>query len=125
MSRDCFSHEGRLYSLASRYLVSTPPSAPARPIVSPLVASCRPGSTEVKASLVFGPPDPSALEILWTLYRKVKPSRWLLGHLSLANHGLSSDGESRETPVPCFLTCPWRMLASLYGGSTSIFPNPE
>ncbi|XP_031199778.1 LOW QUALITY PROTEIN: taste receptor cell protein 1-like [Mastomys coucha] len=52
----------------------------------------RPGSTEVKASLVFGPPDPSALEILWTLYRKVKPSRWSLGHLSLANHGLSSDG---------------------------------
>ncbi|XP_063122405.1 LOW QUALITY PROTEIN: taste receptor cell protein 1-like [Rattus norvegicus] len=52
----------------------------------------RPGSTEVKASLVFGPPDPSALEILWTLYRKVKSSRWSLGYLSLADHGLSSDG---------------------------------
>ncbi|XP_028630277.1 taste receptor cell protein 1-like [Grammomys surdaster] len=52
----------------------------------------RPGSTKVKASLVFGPPAPSALEILWTLYRKVKSSRWSLGYLSLADHGLSSDG---------------------------------
>ncbi|XP_051011692.1 taste receptor cell protein 1-like [Acomys russatus] len=52
----------------------------------------RPGSTRVKASLVFGLPDPSALEILWALYRKVKSSRWSLGHLSLADHSLSSDG---------------------------------
>ncbi|CAO2634902.1 Taste receptor cell protein 1, partial [Lemmus lemmus] len=62
----------------------------------------RPGSTEVQASLMFGQPDPSALEILWTLYRKVKASRWLLGHLSLTDNSLSSDGYnvtdlSRET----------------------------
>ncbi|XP_059125020.1 LOW QUALITY PROTEIN: taste receptor cell protein 1-like [Peromyscus eremicus] len=54
----------------------------------------RPGSTEVKASLVFGQPDPSALEILWTLYRKAKASRWLLGHLSLADSSLSADGRN-------------------------------
>ncbi|XP_005069373.2 taste receptor cell protein 1 [Mesocricetus auratus] len=51
----------------------------------------RPGSTEVKALLVFGQPDPSALEILWALYRKVKASRWSLGHLTLADNSLSSD----------------------------------
>ncbi|XP_035317563.1 taste receptor cell protein 1-like isoform X1 [Cricetulus griseus] len=51
----------------------------------------RPDSTEVKASLVFGQPDPSALEILWALYRKVKASRWLLGHLSLADNSITSD----------------------------------
>ncbi|XP_036049506.1 LOW QUALITY PROTEIN: taste receptor cell protein 1-like [Onychomys torridus] len=54
----------------------------------------RPGSTEVKASLVFGQPDPSALEILWTLYRKAKASRWLLGYLSLADSSLSADGHN-------------------------------
>uniref|UniRef100_A0A8C6GRM0 Taste receptor cell gene 1 n=1 Tax=Mus spicilegus TaxID=10103 RepID=A0A8C6GRM0_MUSSI len=54
----------------------------------------RPGCPEVKASLIFGPPDPSSLEILWTLYRKVKSYRWSLGYLSLADHGLSSDGYS-------------------------------
>ncbi|XP_015860285.3 LOW QUALITY PROTEIN: taste receptor cell protein 1 [Peromyscus maniculatus bairdii] len=54
----------------------------------------RPGSTEVEASLMFGQPDPSALDILWTLYRKVKASRWLLGSLSLANSSLSADGHN-------------------------------
>ncbi|KAH0502369.1 Taste receptor cell protein 1 [Microtus ochrogaster] len=68
----------------------------------------RPGSTEVQASLVFGQPDPSALEILWTLYRKVKGSRWLLGHLSLTDNSLSSDGYnvtdlSRETVSISFI----------------------
>ncbi|CAH6869706.1 Trcg1 [Phodopus roborovskii] len=56
----------------------------------------RPGSTEVTASLVFDQPDPSALEILWALYRKVKASRWLLGHLSLADNSLSSDEYNME-----------------------------
>ncbi|CAO2634903.1 Taste receptor cell protein 1 [Lemmus lemmus] len=78
------------------------PSAAARPTLPPLASSYRPGSTEVQASLMFGQPDPSALEILWTLYRKVKASRWLLGHLSLTDNSLSSDGYnvtdlSRET----------------------------
>ncbi|XP_038178148.1 taste receptor cell protein 1-like [Arvicola amphibius] len=68
----------------------------------------RPGSTEVQASLVFGQPDPPALEILWTLYRKVKASRWLLGHLSLTDNSLSSDGYnvtdlSRETVSISFI----------------------
>ncbi|XP_057624355.1 taste receptor cell protein 1-like [Chionomys nivalis] len=68
----------------------------------------RPGSTEVQASLTFGQPDPSALEILWTLYRKVKGSRWLLGHLSLTDNSLSSDGYnvtdlSRETVSIIFI----------------------
>ncbi|XP_052045431.1 taste receptor cell protein 1-like [Apodemus sylvaticus] len=60
----------------------------------------RPGSTEVKVSLVFGPPDPSAPEILWTLYRKVKSSRWSLGYLSLADHSLSSDGYNMTDLTP-------------------------
>ncbi|XP_050007732.1 taste receptor cell protein 1-like [Alexandromys fortis] len=68
----------------------------------------RPGSTEVQASLVFGQPDPSALEILWTLYHKVKGSRGLLGHLSLTDNSLSSDGYnvtdlSRETVSISFI----------------------
>ncbi|KAL1782438.1 hypothetical protein HispidOSU_024994 [Sigmodon hispidus] len=52
----------------------------------------RAGTTEVKAFLIFSQPDPSALEILWTLYRKVKASGWLLGYLSLDVSSLSSDG---------------------------------
>ncbi|KAK7802251.1 hypothetical protein U0070_025463, partial [Myodes glareolus] len=91
-----------LVALKRQMLESTLPSTAARPTFSPLASSYRPDSTEVQASLVFGQPDPSALEILWTLYRKVKASRWLLGHLSLTDNSLSSDGYnitdlSRET----------------------------
>lgn len=64
---------------------------------------------------MFGQPDPSALEILWTLYRKVKGSRWLLGHLSLTDNSLSSDGESRAMPAPRLPTRSWRRLAGFLG----------
>lgn len=73
---------------------------------------------------MFGQPDPSALDILWTLYRKVKASRWLLGSLSLANSSLSADGESGATPDPCLLTHPWRRLAGLLGGIQFSLPKP-
>uniref|UniRef100_A0A8C9PYY0 Taste receptor cell protein 1 n=1 Tax=Spermophilus dauricus TaxID=99837 RepID=A0A8C9PYY0_SPEDA len=44
----------------------------------------RPGSGAVKASLVFGgwAVGPSAREVLWILYRQVKASRGMLGHLA-------------------------------------------
>lgn len=114
-SCDCLSHvtasalQGgsslQLRGVSCRLLsFSTLPSAAAKPTFSPLASSYRPDSTEVQASLAFGQPDPSALEILWALYRKVKASRWLLGHLSLTDNSLSSDGESRATPAPCLPT---------------------
>ncbi|XP_020031478.2 taste receptor cell protein 1 [Castor canadensis] len=54
-----------------------------------------PGSATVNASLVFGgQPGPSARNILWILYRKVKASRWMLGSLTLAENSLASDGSS-------------------------------
>lgn len=110
------------YQLPGRLLsFSTLTSVPARPILPSLAPSCRPDSTEVKASLVFGQPDPSALEILWALYRKVKASRWLLGHLSLADNSITSDGESR---APCLLSRPWRSLARLLGGILLSLPKP-
>jgi hypothetical protein len=56
----------------------------------------------VNASLVFGgQPGPSARNILWILYRKVKASRWMLGSLTLAENSLASDGESHpHCPLP-------------------------
>ncbi|XP_049562722.1 taste receptor cell protein 1 isoform X2 [Orcinus orca] len=54
----------------------------------------RPDSAAVNASLVFGglTPGPSAREVLWTLYRKVKAAGKLLGTLSLDESSLASDG---------------------------------
>uniref|UniRef100_A0A8D1TI54 SEA domain-containing protein n=1 Tax=Sus scrofa TaxID=9823 RepID=A0A8D1TI54_PIG len=45
----------------------------------------RPGTVAVNASLVFGgqAPGPSARDVLWTLYRKVKAAGQMLGNLSL------------------------------------------
>ncbi|XP_059771172.1 taste receptor cell protein 1-like [Balaenoptera ricei] len=56
----------------------------------------RPDSAAVNASLVFeGPaPGPSACEVLWTLYRKVKAAGKMLGNLSLDESSLASDGSN-------------------------------
>uniref|UniRef100_H0XK98 SEA domain-containing protein n=1 Tax=Otolemur garnettii TaxID=30611 RepID=H0XK98_OTOGA len=53
----------------------------------------RPSSGAVNASLIFGgrAPLPSACEVLWTLYHKVKASRHILGHLSLEENSLASN----------------------------------
>lgn len=66
----------------------------------------------MNASLVFGglAPGPSAREVLWTLYRKVKAAGKMLGNLSLDESSLASDGESLPDPpdpLPqCLLACP-------------------
>ncbi|KAM9092551.1 uncharacterized protein AAG666_012379 isoform 1-T1 [Megaptera novaeangliae] len=62
----------------------------------------RPDSAAVNASLVFGgpAPGPSACEVLWTLYRKVKAAGKILGNLSLDESSLASDGESPPAPPP-------------------------
>nr|XP_012804632.2 taste receptor cell protein 1 [Jaculus jaculus] len=52
----------------------------------------QPGSADVNASLVFGQPGPSACEVLWAFYRKVRATRWLLGYLPLKESSLASDG---------------------------------
>ncbi|XP_046283925.2 taste receptor cell protein 1-like [Marmota monax] len=54
----------------------------------------RPGSGSVKASLVFGGRalGPSAREVLWILYRQVKASRGMLGHLFLDESSLAASG---------------------------------
>ncbi|XP_077905077.1 taste receptor cell protein 1 [Ictidomys tridecemlineatus] len=54
----------------------------------------RPGSGAVKASLVFGgwAVGPSAREVLWILYRQVKASRGMLGHLFLDESSLAASG---------------------------------
>ncbi|XP_027779237.2 taste receptor cell protein 1 [Marmota flaviventris] len=54
----------------------------------------RPGSGAVKASLVFGGRalGPSAREVLWILYRQVKASRGMLGHLFLDESSLAASG---------------------------------
>ncbi|XP_076705531.2 taste receptor cell protein 1-like [Callospermophilus lateralis] len=54
----------------------------------------RPGSGAVKASLVFGgwALGPSAREVLWILYRQVKASRGMLGHLFLDESSLAASG---------------------------------
>ncbi|XP_036697885.1 LOW QUALITY PROTEIN: taste receptor cell protein 1-like [Balaenoptera musculus] len=56
----------------------------------------RPDSAAVNASLVFGgpAPGPSACEVLWTLYRKVKAAEKVLGNLSLDESSLASDGSN-------------------------------
>ncbi|XP_029095164.1 taste receptor cell protein 1-like [Monodon monoceros] len=56
----------------------------------------RPDSAAVNASLVFGglAPGPSAREVLWTLYRKVKAAGKMLGNLSLDESSLASDGSN-------------------------------
>ncbi|MBZ3883381.1 Taste receptor cell protein 1 [Sciurus carolinensis] len=60
------------------------------------VLEFRPGSVAVNASLVFGgqPPGPSAQEILWILYRHVKASRGMLGHLFLDESSLTASGST-------------------------------
>uniref|UniRef100_A0A8C3W970 Taste receptor cell protein 1 n=1 Tax=Catagonus wagneri TaxID=51154 RepID=A0A8C3W970_9CETA len=49
------------------------------------VSAHRPRTATMNASLVFGgpAPGPSAREVLWTLYRKVKAAGQMLGNLSL------------------------------------------
>ncbi|XP_066886720.1 taste receptor cell protein 1-like [Kogia breviceps] len=56
----------------------------------------RPDSAAVNASLVFGglALGPSAREVLWTLYRKVKAAGKMLGNLSLDDSSLASDGSN-------------------------------
>ncbi|KAM4826105.1 taste receptor cell protein 1-like [Thomomys bottae] len=57
-----------------------------------------PGPADVTATLVFGGQlGPSAHQVLWTLYREVKASRWMLGSLSLAEDSLASDGAMEDT----------------------------
>ncbi|XP_042524824.1 taste receptor cell protein 1-like [Dipodomys spectabilis] len=58
-------------------------------------ALARPGSEDVNATLVFGGSSgPSAHQVLWTMYRWVKMSRWILGSVSLAEDSLASDGSN-------------------------------
>ncbi|KAJ8790265.1 hypothetical protein J1605_021342 [Eschrichtius robustus] len=62
----------------------------------PWLRDLRPDSAAVNASLVFGgpAPGPSACEVLWTLYRKVKAAEKMLGNLSLDESSLASDGSN-------------------------------
>ena len=60
----------------------------------------------MNASLVFGgpAPGPSACEVLWTLYHKVKAAEKMLGNLSLDESSLASDGESPPAPPTPYLS---------------------
>lgn len=85
----------------------------------------RPGTVAVNASLVFGgqAPGPSARDVLWTLYRKVKAAGQMLGNLSLDGSSLASDGESlpRLPPHPpqCLFPHPRGRLGVLLEGPSS------